>query len=108
MSIYILSQTYASTSSATQCMFCLETEDTLTTYMPCQCRIHVHTLCLNTWLAAEASCPLCRSELHVIQPELLPPTQTNSQRYMKSCIILTILITTSIIAVYFYISNQLI
>ncbi len=103
MSIYIFIQ--SSAEEAEPCMFCLETEDTVTANMPCECRIHVHTLCLNTWLSAENSCPLCRSELYVAEPESSPPPQNNSNLYMYACMILMTLLTATVIAVYFYITK---
>jgi hypothetical protein len=104
MSVYI----YVS-QSAEPCMFCLETDDVLDANMPCRCRIHVHPLCLNTWLAAETSCPLCRQHIasdvqHGNSGESGELTEPNQNVYMYGFMVCMTLLVITVVGVYFYIN----
>jgi hypothetical protein len=106
MSVYIYVR-----QSAEPCMFCLETDDVLDANMPCRCRIHVHPLCLNTWLAAETSCPLCRQNITSdVQSDVVQssePDETNvrnSNVYAYSFILCMTLLVATVVGVYFYIN----
>lgn len=90
-------------------MFCLETDDVLESNMPCRCRIHVHTLCLNTWLAAETSCPLCRQHItsdvqHADPGESGEASEPNSNVYMYGFMLCMTLLVATVVGVYFYIN----
>ena len=104
MSIYIYVR-----QSAEQCMFCLETDDVLESNMPCGCRIHVHPLCLNTWLAAETSCPLCRRHItsdvqHSGTDESGDSGDSNQNVYMYGFMVCMTLLVATVVGVYFYIN----
>jgi regulator of replication initiation timing len=107
MSVYIYVR-----QSAEPCMFCLETDDVLESNMPCRCRIHVHPLCLNTWLAAETSCPLCRQHIasdvqHGESGESGDSSEAsdpNQNVYMYGFMLCMTLLVATVVGVYFYIN----
>jgi hypothetical protein len=100
MSVYIYVR-----QSAEPCMFCLETDDVLESNMSCRCRIHVHPLCLNTWLGAEISCPLCRRHItsDVQHADSGETNVRNPNVYMYGYMLCMTLLVVSIIVIYLYI-----